>query len=106
MDALIVVDMQAGLLIGPPKHDLPGVIARINQLAAMVRDGSGKVVWIQHCGRPDDEFPPDKPRWRVLPELGRPQADSVVPNTLQQSLAGTLPHQGVHARLRRAMGEG
>jgi nicotinamidase-related amidase len=53
MDALIVVDMQAGLLIGPPKHDLPGVIARINQLAAMVRERSGKVIWIQHCSGPD-----------------------------------------------------
>jgi ABC-type branched-subunit amino acid transport system ATPase component len=30
MDALIVVDMQVGLLAGEPKHDLHGVIGRIN----------------------------------------------------------------------------
>jgi len=30
VDAIIVVDMQVGLLKGPPKHDLQGVIRRIN----------------------------------------------------------------------------
>jgi hypothetical protein len=29
MDALIVVDMQVGLLNGEPKHDLRGVVERI-----------------------------------------------------------------------------
>ena len=38
MDALIVVDMQVGLLNGEPKHDLPGVIQRINRLAAKIRE--------------------------------------------------------------------
>jgi nicotinamidase-related amidase len=89
MDALIVVDMQAGLLLGPSKRDLPGVIARINQLAAMVRDRSGQVVWIQHCGRPDDDFAPDKPGWRFLPELDRQQTDIVVRKTLNDPFAGT-----------------
>ena len=89
MDALIVVDMQAGLLSGPAKHDLAGVIARINQLAAMVRSRSGKVVWIQHCGRPGDDFAPDKPGWRFLPEMDRQQADIVVRKTLNDPFAGT-----------------
>ena len=52
MDAIIVVDMQVGLLNGPPKHDLKGVIQRINLLTAMVRGQSGKVIWIRHCGKP------------------------------------------------------
>ena len=89
MDALIVVDMQAGLLIGPPKHDLPGVIARINQLAAMVRDRSGKVIWIQHCGRPDDDFAPHKPGWSFLPELDRMAIDIAVRKTMNDPFAGT-----------------
>jgi nicotinamidase-related amidase len=38
MDALLVVDMQVGLLQGDPKHDLAGVVQRINRLAARVRD--------------------------------------------------------------------
>jgi len=35
MDAVVVVDMQVGLLNGLPKHDLQGVIQRINLLTAM-----------------------------------------------------------------------
>jgi len=49
MDALIVIDMQVGLLNGKPKHDLRGVIERINRLAAKIREQSGVVIFVQHC---------------------------------------------------------
>jgi nicotinamidase-related amidase len=45
VDAIVVVDMQVGLLDGPPKYDLQGVIQRINLLTAIVRKQSGKVIW-------------------------------------------------------------
>ena len=80
MDAMIVVDMQLGLLAGPPKHDLHGVIARINQLAAMLRTRAGKIIWIRHCGR-NDEFARGGPGWAFLPELDRQQTDLVVEKT-------------------------
>ena len=81
MDAMIVVDMQVGLLNDAPKHDLRAVIRRINQLAAMVRARSGKVVWIQHCGRAGDDFEPNKQGWSFLPELDRQQDDIVIAKT-------------------------
>jgi nicotinamidase-related amidase len=90
MDALIVVDMQVGLLAGAPKHDLAGVVDRINRLSAMVRAGSGKVVWIQHCGRPDDGFAPNTPGWAFLPELDHQPVDLVVQKTLNDPFAGTV----------------
>jgi nicotinamidase-related amidase len=36
MDAILVVDMQVRLLNGEPKHDLRGVIERINRLAVSI----------------------------------------------------------------------
>jgi nicotinamidase-related amidase len=51
VDAIVVVDMQVGLLNDEPKHDLQGVIQRINLLTAMMRKQSGKVIWIRHCGK-------------------------------------------------------
>jgi hypothetical protein len=33
MDAMVVVDMQVGLLTGAPKYDLQAVVERINRLA-------------------------------------------------------------------------
>jgi nicotinamidase-related amidase len=89
MDALIVVDMQAGLLAGPPKHDLQGVIERINRLANMVRGHGGAVLWIQHCGRAGDDYEPGKPDWQLLPELQRHEDDIVVHKTLNDAFAGT-----------------
>ena len=56
MDALLVIDMQCGMLEGAPKHDLEGVIERLNVLGARVRGAGGRVVFVQHDGPPGDAF--------------------------------------------------
>ena len=89
MDAMIVVDMQVGLLNGEPKHDLHGVIERINRLATRVRERSGTVIFLRHCGAKGDDFEPDTPGWAFLPELQRDPADIVVQKTLNVPFAGT-----------------
>ena len=96
MDALIVVDMQVGLLRGEPKHDLHGVVERINRLAASVRGRHGRVIFIQHCGAEGDDFEPETPGWALLPELQRDPADIVVRKALNDPFAGT----DLAARLR------
>lgn len=89
MDALIVVDMQVGLLNGKPKHDLHGVIERIHRLAAKVRERSGVVIFVQHCSGAEDDFVPGTPGWALLPELHRAAADIVVRKSLNDPFAGT-----------------
>jgi nicotinamidase-related amidase len=89
MDAILVVDMQVGLRNGPRKHDLQGVVDRINGLTAMVRSRSGKVVWIRHCGGVGDDFEPNTPGWEFLPELQHLETDMVVQKTLNDPFAGT-----------------
>ena len=92
MDVIIVVDMQVGLLDGPPKHDLEGVVQRINLLTNMVRRQSGKVIWIRHCGKPGDGFERDTAGWSFLPELSRDPDDLVVEKTLNDPFVrSTLP---------------
>jgi nicotinamidase-related amidase len=88
MDAMLIVDMQVGLLNGEPKHDLEGVIARINRLAASVRAQSGMVIFIQHCGEAGDDFEPQTPGWELLPELKRDPADVIVQKNLNDPFAG------------------
>ena len=58
MDAIIVVDMQVGLLNGPPKLDLAGVVERINRLTARTRARSGTVIFVQHSRRAGEDCPP------------------------------------------------
>ena len=95
MDAILVVDMQVGLLEGEPKHDLHGVMERINRLTAKVRDQSGTVIFVQHCGCKGDDFEPQTYGWEILPELLRDPADVVVWKDLNDPFAGT----GLQARL-------
>jgi len=89
MDAMLIVDMQVGLRNGDPKHDLPGVIARINRLAAEVRKESGTVIFVQHCGGKGDDFEPHTPGWALLPELHRDGRDVVVRKTLNEPFTGS-----------------
>ena len=89
MDAIVVVDMQVGLLNGPPKHDLQGVIQRINLLTAMVRTQSGKVIWVRHCGKTGDGFERHTEGWSFLPELSRYPDDVVIDKTLNDPFVRT-----------------
>ncbi len=86
---MIVVDMQVGLLNGPPKQDLQGVIQRINSLTAMVRQQSGKVIWIRHCGKTGDGFERHAEGWSFLPELSCHRDDVVIEKTLNDPFVGT-----------------
>lgn len=97
-DVLIVVDMQVGLHDGLPKHDLLGVIQRINALAAMVRRHGGQVVWIRHCGKAGDGFERGSPGWALLPDLDRQPEDAIVEKTLNDSFAGTALHDTLQRR--------
>lgn len=81
-DALLVVDMQQGLLQGDPKHQLPQVIERINRLAARIRQRSGSVIFIQHSGPPGDLFEPHSAGWQLLDGVERTPSDRVVGKTL------------------------
>ena len=81
MDVLLIVDMQEGLRFGAPKHDLDGVLARINTLARRVRERGGKVVLIQHAGPPGESFAPEAPGHALLADLDRADTDIVVAKT-------------------------
>jgi nicotinamidase-related amidase len=89
LDVLLVVDMQQGLLLGAPKHDLDGVIERINRLAARVRRRGGCVVFVQHEGPAGDDFAPSAPGWPILSSIEREPADRVVRKTLNDAFFGT-----------------
>jgi nicotinamidase-related amidase len=99
VDAMVVVDMQVGLLNGTPKHDLHRVIQRINLLTAMVRKKSGKIIWIRHCGKPDDGFERLTEGWSFLPELSRHSDDVVIEKTLATALERTPT--SIYSRLQR-----
>ncbi|MGQ0581999.1 MAG: cysteine hydrolase family protein [Reyranella sp.] len=77
--ALIIIDMQQGAFVeGRPIHDAAGLIGRLNKLADAVRARDGAVVFIQHDGPPGDPFHPDRPGWKLIEDLARRPADTVI----------------------------
>jgi nicotinamidase-related amidase len=83
------VDMQEGLRRTGPKHDLAGVVDRLNQLASRVRGRGGRVIFIQHAGRPGYEFEVNSTGWQLLEELLVDDRDLVVSKSLNDPFVRT-----------------
>lgn len=82
MQALLVIDMQAGSFTDEtPRHDTTGVIGRINQLAANFRSNGNPVIFIQHDGTKENNFLPGTDEWKLLPELDILPTDILVSKT-------------------------
>src|SRR5512141_1230110 len=67
--ALLVVDVQVGVVTGAPSRD--GVVANINRLAAKARAAGAPVIWVQH---ENQELVRGGEAWKLAPELS-PAAD-------------------------------
>ena len=89
MDVLLIIDMQEAMILGSPKHDLSGVVERINRLAERVRNRGGQVVFIQHDGPPGDDFAPSSPGWKILDALHQGPTDRVIRKTLNDAFHAT-----------------
>lgn len=89
MDVLLVIDMQEASMSGGDKHDLHGVIQRINRLAGRVRSRGGCVVFVLHDGKEGEPLEPFTPGWEVVRTLERRAEDRIVRKRLNDSFRGT-----------------
>ena len=85
--ALLVIDMQEAVLTGCV--DVPGVIARINDLLRRSRQVGVPIVWIQHQDAEDPEMTAGSPGWRLAAALDRHERDTVVAKSYRDSFADT-----------------
>ena len=95
--ALIVIDMQCGLLEGtPPPQRIERVVFAVNSVANAIRQSGGLVIFIQHQGAPGDKFAPGTAGCCLLPQLTVLAEDAVVPKTICDSFY----ESELHARLK------
>jgi nicotinamidase-related amidase len=71
--ALLVIDVQNGVVAGTPRRD--DVIANIATLLDKARAAEVPVVWVQHS---DDGLPYGSEAWQYVPELVRREDEPVV----------------------------
>ncbi|WP_406005360.1 isochorismatase family protein [Streptomyces sp. NBC_00637] len=93
--ALLVIDVQRGLVAGAPRRD--EVIANIRTLVDAARARDVPVVWVQHS---DDDLEQGSEDWEYVEELVRLDTEPLVHKTYQDSFEDTvlesvLAHHGV-----------
>jgi nicotinamidase-related amidase len=71
------------------RHDVPGLVTRLNTLARRVRKAGGTVIFVQHDGPEGDPHHPGEPGWAILPELETLPTDVTVRKTACDSFLGT-----------------
>ena len=82
--ALLVVDVQNGVVEGTPERD--GVVGNIGTLVEKARRERVPVVWVQHS---DEELVRDTDNWRIVPELTPDDVEPLVEKNYGDSFEDT-----------------
>jgi nicotinamidase-related amidase len=86
--ALLIVDVQAGVLAGA--WEAPRVIGNIARVVERARQAGVPVLWIQH---EDDELAHGSPPWQLVPELQPHAAEPRVRKRFNSSFEDTVLEQ-------------
>ena len=71
--ALLVVDVQKGVVTGAPRRD--EVVANINTLVDKARAEDVPVIWVQHSA---DDMPEGSEAWQYVDELQRADSEPLI----------------------------
>jgi nicotinamidase-related amidase len=82
--ALLVIDVQVGVVAGAPRRD--DVIANINTLVDKARIEDVPIIWVQHS---DDGLARDSDPWQYVPELSRRDGEPLVHKNFGDSFEAT-----------------
>ncbi len=82
--ALLVVDVQNGVVEGAPRRD--DVVANIRSLVEKARQEHVPVVWVQHT---DKGLVRGSDEWRIVPELTPDETESLVEKSYGDSFEDT-----------------
>ena len=82
--ALLVVDVQNGVVEGAPERDV--VVANVGSLVEKARREQVPVVWVQHS---DDGLARGSDEWRIVPELTPRDAEPLIEKNYGDSFEDT-----------------
>ncbi|GAA4985629.1 isochorismatase family protein [Kitasatospora paranensis] len=83
--ALVVVDVQTGVVAGA--HERDAVVANIGSLVERARREGVPVVWVQHS---DEHLVRESEEWRIVPELVPGEDEPLVPKNWGDSFEDTV----------------
>jgi len=89
MKALLIIDMQIGVVADTPRFESEQVVARVNRLSALCRAAGIPVIFVRHDGTSEDYLFPDTPEWQLLPDLITAETDLYVTKTANDAFYRT-----------------
>ena len=72
-----------------PRHDVEGVVNRINLLSEKFRHDGNKIIFVQHDGTKENAFIPGTSEWKFLSTLIFDPSDIVISKTANDSFYET-----------------
>jgi nicotinamidase-related amidase len=82
--ALLVIDVQNGVVEGAPQRD--EVVANVDSLVKKAREARVPVVWVQHS---DEGLVRGSDEWQIVPELSPDEAEPLVEKNYGDSFEDT-----------------
>jgi nicotinamidase-related amidase len=82
--ALLVVDVQKGVVEGAPERDT--VVANVGSLVERAREEQVPVVWVQHS---DEGLAHGSEEWQIVPELTPDEAEPLIEKSYGDSFEDT-----------------
>lgn len=76
--ALLVLDMQRGILDDPALWDGAGLLTRVRDIVALCHRQDVPVIFVQHDNGPGDPISRGEPGWNIHPDLRLATQDTVI----------------------------
>lgn len=100
VSALLVIDVQVGIIDGFHAYRGPEVLERINQLLSKARASNVAIIYVQHDGEAGHPLEVGSEGWQIHPEI-RPRAEDLIirkrasDSFFQTTLQSELEKRGV-----------
>jgi nicotinamidase-related amidase len=91
--AIIVIDLQTGLLDGvaePPLYDADALIGRAKAVLDWARRTRRKVAFVRHDGPAGDSLAPGAPGWPIWPALGQAEHEPTFSKSVADAFSNVL----------------
>lgn len=87
--ALLVIDVQRNMFDEPAVARADAVLRLIGDLLGKARRAGVPVVYVQHCGGPDEVDAPGAPGWQIHPAIAPQAGEIIVQKKEPDAFAGT-----------------
>jgi nicotinamidase-related amidase len=96
--ALLVIDVQVGIVEGFRAHRGKEVLAQINALLDLARSSGTPVIYVQHDGADDHPLKPQTPAWQIHPAIKPADGELIINKRSSDSFFDTPLQRELEAR--------